>query len=239
MTQREHERLGLGLRRGRPQVKVLLVNGFLDGQIDAEGTARKERVEALAIVDVCLAVQKHPVVVTQHFFGGCDKAWLRVHRTVENLARVLGRRGNHDKDVEHASSTERATVPCLLVLFERRVQRVGELADQRDRPGWARQAALLDAIHDLLHRQQTHCEGQHSEYDLHAGNVMQTLRHNRGDVIRDRGVQRSYAVPYLLGRIRGHGVGTREHSTRANVLFITYAEAGQDESIDRPTRPIT
>lgn len=102
-----HELAELGHERNRLSVvflgnidklvKVLLVDLFLAGQVAFESLAGKETVEALAEVNVSLAIEEDPVVMTEELVGDIDDTRLDVGGRVENLAGEISGGGNHNE----------------------------------------------------------------------------------------------------------------------------------------------
>lgn len=81
-------------------LKVCLVDLLLARQIGLEGLAGEETVEALAEVDVGLAVEEDPVVVAEKLVGDIDDTGLDVGRGVEDLAGKISGGGNDDEPAE-------------------------------------------------------------------------------------------------------------------------------------------
>lgn len=93
---------------------VLVVDLLLAGEVLLERLAGEEAVEALAVVDVGLAIEEDPVLGAQELVGGVDDTRLDEVRRVEDLAGHVTRRGNDDEpggglsacaQEEHATTT--------------------------------------------------------------------------------------------------------------------------------------
>ena len=78
-------------------LEVLVVHLILAGQVALERLLGKQAVEALAEIDVGLAVQEHPVIRSEEFMGDIDDARLDVARGVEDLPGHVTGRGDDNK----------------------------------------------------------------------------------------------------------------------------------------------
>jgi hypothetical protein len=127
---------------------VLVVDFLLAGQVLLERLAREEAVEALAVVDVGLAVEEDPVLGPQQLVRGVDHAGLDEVGRVEDLAGHVARRGDDDELVEDGHAAERAGRPLGVVFAEVRVDRLEEGSDEGHLHGGADDGALLVDVHD-------------------------------------------------------------------------------------------
>lgn len=72
------------LRDADEGVKVGVVDGFLVGEVELEGAAREEAIEALAVLDVRFTVEEDPVVRAEDLVRDVDDAGFDVARSVED-----------------------------------------------------------------------------------------------------------------------------------------------------------
>ena len=94
-----------------------LVEDLLEArEVARQSLAGKQTVQTLPVLDVLLAIQEHPVGLAEKLVGGIDDTGLHVAGRVEDLARRIARRGNHDKPGGKCepidSAGERAEVYC-------------------------------------------------------------------------------------------------------------------------------
>ena len=81
-------------------LEVLVVDGLLSWKIDLKSLAGEETIEALAEVDVRLAVKEDPVVRSEELVCDVDDAWLDVTWRVEDLARHIAGGGDHNEPTD-------------------------------------------------------------------------------------------------------------------------------------------
>ena len=79
---------------------VLVVDLLLTGKVLLECLAGEETVQALAVVDVGLAVEEDPVLGAEELVGGIDDAGLDEGRRVEDLAGNVAGRADNDEPVD-------------------------------------------------------------------------------------------------------------------------------------------
>lgn len=76
---------------------VVIVDLFHARHVAGESRARKQAIETLAELDMVLAIQKHPVGLSEKFVSGIDDTGLDIGRRVENLAgHVTSRSDNNE-----------------------------------------------------------------------------------------------------------------------------------------------
>lgn len=104
-----HELTELGHKRNRlvaivlcdlnEALEVAIIHLVLTGKVHLEGAAGEEAIEALTEVDVGLAIEEDPVVVSQKLGGDVDYSRLDVAGRVEDLASHITGGGNNDEPV--------------------------------------------------------------------------------------------------------------------------------------------
>jgi hypothetical protein len=153
------------LRKLDPPLEVLVVDLLLGREVLGDVLASEQSVQTLAVIDVRLSIQEHPVAGTEDFLRDIDDAGINVHRRVEDLAReitsgrddnesrkqsatAIGRRAKDRILVKDRNTTQGTTVPFCQVFRKLRINRLHKGAHEGNLEHGTGNAALVP---DVLH----------------------------------------------------------------------------------------